>query len=415
MIFFGTERFLRDILEEHRETLPTLWTLRRTMFDEGPGRLRDLIDLDERIAAHSDGLVLAGEEALPILEEGLKDGDATVVLSAAYCLLCGGHEEPIRRLIGQLGVAEGATYEGIRRALCRAPIGPFLPRLGEILASSTPKAAVAAAEVLACQAPAELKPANLARLLSHDDPAIRRDAWHVAARLRVARAPKLYQAAMADDDPDVRRAALYAAAWGAQSWVVDRCRAAARKPGPETLDELRLLAILGGPDDLPALRVAARTAALGQDGPRLLGAFGHPEGVEDLIGFMGHENPRVAVAAGRAFARITGRDVESAERVPLPPEDGHEPDDFEKAFLDEEFPPDPRKARVEWDRLREPLEKGLRWRRGAEIRDDAPPEVLDGLDLVSRGEAYLRARFRGNWSGGLVDLERFPQRVGGWP
>ena len=332
---------IADILVEHLEELEYLWGQRRAALDDPGYTPRELAHLEERIEAHVQGLLVAGEGLLPLVREGLGSDDATVVFASAYPLL---RLKPARRRRARPGgflTAKEGQLRGLTEALSHGPIGPILPRVAEATASAPPPVAVAAAEVLAFAAPASLKPDVFLRLLMHEDPSVRGHAWRVAARLKIARSPKLYQAALQDDDPTVRREALHAAAWGAQPWLLDRCRAAGRKPGPENLEELKLLAVLGGPEDLDAIRTAGRAKALGPGRFALLGAFGHPGVVEDLLEALTDPDPRVAVAAGRAFTRITGKDVASDARVQLPPEDGHEPDDFEKEFLDEAFLPDP--------------------------------------------------------------------------
>ena len=49
--------------------------------------------------------------------------------------------------------------------------------------------------------------------------------------------------------------------------------------------------------------------------------------------------------------------------------------------------------------------------RGFDLSQCATPEILDQLDMESRWEGYLRAKFEGAWQGTPMDLERFPQGV----
>ena len=117
MIFVGTERFMADILEEHFETLPTLWTLRDAAFGDGRTTLRSLVDLDERIAAHADGLVLAGDEALPLVADGLGSDDPKVVASATFVLTSMGSEAALRLVLDAIPKAEGPALAGIGQGL----------------------------------------------------------------------------------------------------------------------------------------------------------------------------------------------------------------------------------------------------------------------------------------------------------
>jgi hypothetical protein len=187
--------------------------------------------------------------------------------------------------------------------------------------------------------------------------------------------------------------------------VPDHCRAAASTAGP---DALELLAILGTDADLDVFRRVAGEAALGPNRFTLLGTFGHPGTVEALLQAMTGDDVRAACTAARAFARITGRTVDSAIRVALPPADGHEPDDFEREFLDEAFLPDPQLARDHWAQVREPMAAAARWCRGVPL-DAADEGVIAGLDRQALCEARLRGKLVETWAGTLADLERFPQ------
>ena len=51
-----------DILEEHYEELQFLWGVRRKMLRSGMQYLRDLLQFEERIEAHLQGLLLAGSQ-----------------------------------------------------------------------------------------------------------------------------------------------------------------------------------------------------------------------------------------------------------------------------------------------------------------------------------------------------------------
>ena len=90
----------------------------------------------------------------------------------------------------------------------------------------------------------------------------------------------------------------------------------------------------------------AKSTELGPLRYRVLGAFGHPGVVDELLAGLEKPDPLTAVAAGTAFAKITGFEATSDRRVVVPPADGHEPDNFEKEFLDQVVLPDPAKARA---------------------------------------------------------------------
>jgi hypothetical protein len=208
-----------------------------------------------------------------------------------------------------------------------------------------------------------------------------------------------------DEDPEVRRQVLFTAAWARQSWLLEHCRKQADNPAPENWDAILMLAILGRPGELRRIEAVGRAAQLGPRRFRALGAYGHPASVEFLLEAMASADPATAAAAGAAFKKITGADVASDRRAQVLPEDGHQPDEFEKEFLDEVKMPDPRRARAHWDQVKERFSASTRVCRGIDLSEGAGAESAAELDMESRWEACVRGRFYGTWRGNLRDLE----------
>jgi uncharacterized protein (TIGR02270 family) len=406
VLFLGTERFLPDILEEHLETLAALWRLRQSSLRDPNANPKRLADLDERIAAHTDGLALAGADALPILEPALASDEWPEALAAGFALLKMGQEDPSRLVLARLLKAEGEGLQGLGLALAYGATGPVLTDLRKLVGSAPDDKAAAISEILAFRGHLDLSTQQMNRFLRHGEPAVRRAGWR-AARFSTPRTPEAYAAGLEDEDTGVRHEARLAAAWGKQARLLDHCRKAATD-----LDALLLLAILGKPPDLALTRIVAAGMA-GELGPRrfqILGAFGHPAIMEFILAGTASADPRTAMAAGAAFTKITGVAIESERRALLPPEDGREPDEFEKEFLDKVQLPDPELAKTQWLKLKDRFSKGKRWCRGLDVTEKAGPEVLTQLDLESRWEACLRGKFAGTWTGISQDLERFPQK-----
>ncbi len=217
---------------------------------------------------------------------------------------------------------------------------------------------------------------------------------------------------MRDEDPAVRREAMWAAAWARQKWLLEHCRKLSNNPLPEHWDSILVLAILGESSDLERILAAGKATQFGPQRFQALGAFGHPGVVDTLLEGIESEDPLTAVAAGAAFTKITGADVESNKRVQIRPENGSEPDEFEQEFLEEVVLPSPQAAQTHWKKVKEEFSKGTRWCRGFDLGLGATDEILTQLDLESRWEACLRGKFRGTWQGSLIDLEAFPQKRG---
>jgi len=399
--------YIPDILEEHLEELGFLWGQRRTALRSPRYTARAFAHLEERIAAHLQGVLAVGGAALPLLENTLRDGESLAAFAAAYALLH--HADPTASdcALETFAKAEGARRAGLRDALCQGPVGSLLPRIQALAHSARAPLAVAAAESLAFHTDVGLTDRLVRQFLSDEDAGVRAQAWRLLGYLGMRLDPKTYAVALRDD-PVVKRAALHAGAWCGEPGVLAVGRKFAQTPAPDQADALELLAILGGSEDLPAFAVIGRQATLGPSRFRLLGCFGHPGLMELVMAGICDPDPATAVAAGAAFTKMTGAEIESGTVATLPSNGAPAPDEFEMEFLDEVKLPSPALAQRHWDKVKGHLAQASRICRGVDVGGRLDPEGFALLDMESRWEACLRARFYGVWSGSPVRLERFP-------
>lgn len=389
------------LLEQHWEELEFLWRQREGRLRSPTQHIYDLAPLEDRIEAHVQGLLAAGVGAVPVLEAALGDDDAAG--AAAYALLQLTREGPV---LAAFTAAEGARLVSLTRALClsaRPTNASLVPLLG---GAGVP--ALAALEVLAFRQAPEVKSGLAERFLAHADAPVRRAAWRVVA-LGAPCGPERFAAGWSDPDVEVRRRALEAAAWHRSRDLMPHCRSLADRPESGHLAALYLLAVLGGAEELQRIQSVGKAETLGPGRFGILGAFGHPGVVDLILDGMQSADPRTALAAGAAFRKITGVDVNPKRRVTLPPEDGSTPDDFEKEFLDEAFLADPARARERWGHLQPKFAKATRWGDGRDLSRATTPDDLARLDLESGWEGHLRLRFAGAWNGTPAHLERFLQ------
>jgi uncharacterized protein (TIGR02270 family) len=400
---------MADLLTEHFEELSFLWGQRLAALNSPVLTLRGLRDLEERIEAHVEGLLAGGENAVPLLLPGLLEAPANVAFASAYTLLRLEQPAAAQQVWNAFSQAQDVALTGLVQALSACCPPELKPRLIDTAAGAPSVQSAAALEVLAFTSPSDVKAEKVLALLKFEAPRLQQAGWRLVALAGISIPRAHYEKALADKEADTRCECLWAAAWTKQSWLLDFCRKFAVKSPPTDAAFYRLLAVLGQPDDLQRMIYLGKDTALGPQRFAWLGAFGHP-GVIDLIlaGFKA-KNPREAIAAGHVFTKITGFDVASKTRVQLPPEDGHEPDDFEKEFLDDAFLPDFDRAQAHWQKVKDAFAKGTRWCRGHDLSQLPPSPTLDLLDLESRCEAMLRAKNRDLEQGRLADIERFPR------
>jgi hypothetical protein len=186
--------------------------------------------------------------------------------------------------------------------------------------------------------------------------------------------------------------------------VLDHCRSLCSPPLLENWEALLLLAILGEPADFERILSIGRAAELGPKRFQILGAYGHPEVVNDLIVGIENAEPAIAVAAARAFTKITGVDISSAAETASISNQG--PQAESEPALDGAALPSAEIAAREWRKLKGKFSSGQRWLGGLEVSRGFPADSADKVDLESRFEACLRGRFQGTWQASRFDLEQ---------
>lgn len=201
-----------------------------------------------------------------------------------------------------------------------------------------------------------------------------------------------YHLALIDDEAAVRRSALLAAAWSGQDWLLKYCLGMSRAPCDENWDVLLLLAILAAPSNLRAILAIGRERELGPRRFGVLGTFGHPDVVRDLLIGMQSKDAETAVAAGIAFTKLTGFEFDSPLDNQPPPADGEAPRADASA------------AQEHWRQVESRFSQAARWCRGFDVGGSVSSNVLAQLDLESRFEVFLRASHRGQWQGSPIDL-----------
>jgi len=402
--------FIRDIAEEHYEELQFLWSQRRNALYSAAYTMREMGMLEERIEAHTQGLLVLGEDLLDFLEPGLAGKDELAAFASAFVLLRLGTPAAIERVSDAFRSAEGKRLAGLRDALANGPAQPLFSMLHAQFTSAEPPIAVAAGEALAFHRALNILPEQLVPLLRDKRAAVRQGAWRIVVLSGMSLPAPLYEAGLRDDEPSVQRAASVAAAWNGYAGWLPFCRNLAAQPTPEGVDAIAMLAAVLPPQEYQAVTTLASTSAFGPRRHRIAAAFGHPVMVEYLLKEMESEDPAAAAGAAAAFGRMLGVAVESGRRATIPPPSGAAPDDFDAEFLEEVRLPDLPRARREWEQLRPKVANASRVARGIDVSAGLTREIFGQLDMESRHELCLRARLTAGWTGTPLVLEQFPLR-----
>lgn len=376
--------FIPKVFREHLETVGFVWQRRQRGLRSAGYTGIDLAAVDDLIEAHLEGLAAAGEEALPELVEELLGDNPLGAFAGASALLRVGTMDALEAVTGELTNANGAKLDALCDALSYGPSTPLRAQLTSLFDSGPPNVAAAAGVILAFHGGFTPSPMQLEPFLVFDDAAVRTKAWRIAVYSKTPIATEAVERGLRDEDPDARRAAFEAAAWNASPAFYPYCRELSAHPTPESIDALVLLAAVAPPQAYQLIEAIGANAAAGPGRFRVVGAFGHPYFIAFLVRQLEQAEPADAVAAGAAFAKMTGRSLRA---------------------------PDANLAQRTWGELAPSLAQSARICRGFDVTRPLDRDAFAQLDRESAWEFCLRARLTAGWDGTPLTLERFPQRV----
>ena len=370
---------LSSVVAEHADEASFLWLQRASAVHAPHYSPQQFADLDERLAAHIDGLRVAGDSgwqhALALTDnEGAEDFFVAAVL--AIEAVDGRFDDLIERakdipeavpgLISALGWVEPPYLGGRVRALLE-DASPLKQKLG----------------VAACALHRRDPGPLLGELLASAPDSVRIRALRAAGEL--GRADLLPQALslLGEPKPELRFWAAWAAVLlGDRMQALDALAAFALKSGPRQprAFQLALQAMEIAPGHALLLDSAALPGALRL---RIIGAgfIGDARYVPWLIEQMAQ--PATARIAAEAFVTIAGVDFNAAQ-MEVPPPDGFEdgptedPDD-ENVELPEDIAlpwPDVERVRAWWQQHGASLAPGVRLFMGQPVSPDACAAVL---------------------------------------
>lgn len=176
---------MADILEEHFEELAFLFSQRSIALDSPAYTMRELKMLDERIEAHTQGLLVAGERLPSVAGPALGGDDPWAACAAAYALLRSGQQDASRQVAEALGRADEKQLPGLGHALRHGPVHLIKEELRQAAAAGPVPVAAVAAEALAVHGLLERQERRLAEFFASENAQVRQAAWRIVAVLDV--------------------------------------------------------------------------------------------------------------------------------------------------------------------------------------------------------------------------------------
>ncbi len=386
------------VVEQHAEDAAALAELRRHHVSAPHVNLQHLARVDERLAAHLDGLQVAGDAGWKHCEAALGSVSAGVLFAATATAIQLRSSEKLERL---LAVAEAVP--DARAGLIGAfgwVSGEQLRELAADLLASTNSFRTYVG--LAACAMHRVDPgAALLRALESTDALLRARAFRTLGELGRRDLLRACEAGIEDMDAHCRN-------WAA-------CSAVRLGAGAHALERLGIMSLSGDAPVRQALDVALIAMELSQ-GHALLqqlaqnarrarefiwgcGLVGDPAHIPWLIERM--TDPRDARAAGEAFSMITGLDLgEHDLEAPAPPsqpdEPGDDPDDPDvRMDPDENLPwPDAQGIASWWQMNASTYPAGCRTFMGVPVTLDSCAGVLRAGYQRQRRIAALHVALR---------------------
>jgi uncharacterized protein (TIGR02270 family) len=371
---------VHKVVRQHTEDAAVLHSIRASLTNAPHVKLKHIRRFDDRVAAHLDGLAVAGEQGWPMIDAALAKPLPGAMFAAAVTAIEAKSSERLNRLyalaeavpesrrglVAAFGWVEQERLRGIVSGLLPSP-DSFLRYLG-MAACAMHRVDPGKARDTALEAPSSVLGARALRACGELG---RREL--IPSCLASFSAP----------DPEIRF-------WAAWSAVL----LGNRGPG---LDALMATAEAAGDNRARAFRLALqamepkeahdwlRRLARNPDDQRLLiqgsGIAGDPHFVPWLIGHM--SDLKTARLAGEAFSLITGLDLAYLDLERKPPEGGaggpnDDPSDTNVAMdEDDGLPwPDPERISRWWDANGGRFTAGCRYFLGAPLTRESCIKAL---------------------------------------
>lgn len=340
------------IVQQHAEESAILRHVRSVLVRAPHVRLRHLRRLDDRIAAHLDGLAVAGRAGTALCTAALERAGAGEVFALAVRLIDERDDRALDRLVA-LAAALPDAQRGLLSAFGWVSAAQLQGIAQSLLASRD--AHRRALALGACRLHRVDPGAALALALDNPAPSLRSAAWRAACELGRVDLLEAARAALPDADPEVAfHAAACACLLGDRAAALDALETIAKGEGAFQRPARELLLIAA---EFPRGRAFVRRLAQASAGDPVrkralvaaCGLLGDVRFVPWLIECMGDD--LFARIAGEAFSLVTGADLAALDLERKPPEQvpggpTEDPDDDNVALDEDESLPWPEPERI---------------------------------------------------------------------
>ncbi|WP_418130494.1 TIGR02270 family protein [Variovorax sp. 375MFSha3.1] len=372
------------VVQQHADESAVLAQIRLSLSSAPHVRLHHLRRLDERLAAHLDGLVVAGGHGVRCVEAALAEPGVGAVFATTWLAIAHSATDVLARLFA-LAEAEPSVQPGVAGAFGWTSGASLRGLVAQLQAS--PRTFARRIGIAACEAhgvdPGE---ALAVAIACGEDAALR--AQGLGAAGRCARTDLLGEclAALGDPDDRCRFQAARTALWlGDRHAAVEALGGIACMPGPDLDAAVAALFKWIEPGQAaPVLKALLDSPDTLRQAMRAAGVLGDPQAVPWLIRQM--DDPVLSRLAGESFSLITGADLAALdlERAPVAgtfagadDEAAHEDVEMDE---DEGLPwPDPERVQRWWSRNAEGFVPGARYFMGA------PPSWTHCVQVLRSG------------------------------
>ncbi len=383
--------FLRPIphiIQQHAEEAAILCNIRSAQVTAPHIKLHHLRRIDDRIAAHLDGLAVAGEYGLKVCDTALESPGIGEIFAATVRAIEEKDGQRLDKLFALVN-AVPAAQPGLISALGWVS-AQFLQGIGIVLLTSVDSFRRQAG-ISACVTHRTDPGTTLTQLVTHAEPQLRACALRAAGELGRRDLRPVCEQYLTDEDITCR----FWAAWSAillgnRTNAISVLRAYSLMNNPFRERALQLiLKVVPLSDAHVLLKTLAQDAASMRHLVQGAGIAGDSYYVPWLIRQM--DNPKLARLAGESFSFITGLDLAYLDLERDAPEDiesgpSDDPTDDNVAMdEDDDLPwPDPVKIQAWWDTNGTRFSNGERYFMGERIVREHCVQVLK--------EGYQRQR-----------------------